>query len=175
MWGLSFYLFLLPIFQWITCPLSDKGLASLCFLGRLEDSAFAFKQIPENRDIVFCLIGIVFAVAFLHVFGISVTKYASSVHRSTIHTARVVFVWAFSVAFLGEEFQPMQIPGFFCVVVGTLIYNEIFELPCWNFNTWTKRAIQEREEKKVPKVRSLPPIYLLSEEIARIHSLNTPL
>jgi len=44
MWGLLYYLFLLPIFQWIQCP--DTGIVSaLCANGRLEDSAFAFKQI----------------------------------------------------------------------------------------------------------------------------------
>ena len=32
------------------------------------------------------------------------------------------------------------------LVAGTLIYNEIFELPCGGFNEWTKRAIKARKE-----------------------------
>lgn len=43
MWGLCYYLFLLPIFQWIPMPTSGIGGALSADSGRLEDSAFAFK------------------------------------------------------------------------------------------------------------------------------------
>ena len=43
MLGLCYYLFLLPIFQWIPMPKSGIGGALSADSGRLEDSAFAFK------------------------------------------------------------------------------------------------------------------------------------
>jgi len=47
---------------------------------------------------------------------------------------------------LGEEFQPWAIIGFVLLVLGTLIYNEIIELPCGGFNENTKRAIKARKD-----------------------------
>lgn len=146
MWGLSYYLFLLPIFQYITCPTTGKGLAALCFVGRLEDSAFAFKQIKSNWVIALEYLGIICSISLFNVFGISTTKYASSAQRSTIDTSRTVLIWGCSIWFLGEDFQPWAIAGFVLLVAGTLIYNEIVELPFMDFNTNTKRAIKERED-----------------------------
>ena len=40
----------------------------------------------------------------------------------------------------------MAIIGFVLLVAGTLIYNEIVELPCGGFNANTKKAIKAREE-----------------------------
>lgn len=45
MWGLTYYVVLLPIFQLIQCSQEDpKGLGKLCAYGYMENSAFAFNQ-----------------------------------------------------------------------------------------------------------------------------------
>lgn len=40
----------------------------------------------------------------------------------------------------------MELIGFAFLILGTLLYNEIFELPIWGFNENTKRAIKARKE-----------------------------
>lgn len=146
MWGLCYYLALLPVFQWITCPVPGEGLAALCNYGRLEDSAFAFKQMAANPVIIVEYIGIICSISLFNVFGISTTKYASAAQRSTIDTSRTVLIWVCSCSFLGEPFLWQEIPGFISLVAGTLIYNEIVELPCLGCNQNTRRAIAERNE-----------------------------
>lgn len=41
MWGLTYYLALLPVMQVIHCT-GDKGLSTLCNFGYLENSSYAF-------------------------------------------------------------------------------------------------------------------------------------
>ena len=43
MWGLTYYVVLLPIFQYVHCSFTDpKGLGNLCAYGYLENSSFAW-------------------------------------------------------------------------------------------------------------------------------------
>ena len=121
----------------------------MCNFGRLEDSAFAFKQIAADPVIIAQYVGIVCSISLFNVFGISTTKYASAAQRSTIDTSRTVLIWIFSVWLLGETFQPWAIVGFVFLVAGTLIYNEIVELPFCGFNENTKRAISARSDAGV--------------------------
>lgn len=46
MWGLSYYIVLLPIMQYIKCGNQEdpKGFGLLCNYGYLENSSFAFYQ-----------------------------------------------------------------------------------------------------------------------------------
>jgi hypothetical protein len=55
-------------------------------------------------------------------------------------------IWACSCWFLDEAFLPWSIVGFVLLAAGTLLYNEIVELPFFGFNYMTKRAIAERNE-----------------------------
>jgi len=45
-----------------------------------------------------------------------------------------------------ETFKWLQLVGFFVLIIGSLIYNEIVELPFFGFDQYTKKAIKEREE-----------------------------
>jgi hypothetical protein len=140
MFGLLYYLFCLPIFQYILC---DNGL---CNYGRLEDSAFAMKQMADNPAIIAWYGGIICSISCFNVFGISTTKYASAAQRSTIDTSRTILIWIMSCAFLGEAFLPWSIVGFIMLAFGTLMYNEIIEIPFCGFNYMTKRAIALRNQ-----------------------------
>lgn len=44
MWGLVYYMALLPVMQAIVCPVGGDGLAALCNFGYLENSSYAFYQ-----------------------------------------------------------------------------------------------------------------------------------
>ena len=140
MFGLLYYLFCLPIFQYIVCT------SLLCNYGRFEDSAFAMKQMADNPVIIVQYLGIICSISCFNVFGIATTKYASAAQRSTIDTSRTILIWICSVAFLGETFLPYSIIGFVSLAFGTLLYNEIIEVPFLGLNKNTKRAIALRNE-----------------------------
>jgi hypothetical protein len=135
MWGLCYYLFLLPIMQDIHCGGPDaKGLGTLCNYGYLENSAFAFYQMGVKPIIIVEFAISIISVAAFNSFGIATTKYASAAQRSTIDTSRTLLIWIFSCLLHLEPFEPWCIPGFVLLVVGTLLYNEIIIFPCLGFD-----------------------------------------
>ena len=85
------------------------------------------------------------SIAGFNSFGIATTKYASAAQRSTVDSCRQLTVWAFSIWIFGDPVEPLCLVGFAVLVFGTLMYNEIIEIPFCGFNQWTKRAIAERE------------------------------
>ncbi|OMJ94984.1 hypothetical protein SteCoe_1676 [Stentor coeruleus] len=136
--GLVSYMFLLPVLNALPCT------QAFCNNGFVENSLFAFKQIYANTllaTIVFSMIGV---VAMFNWTGIAITKYTSSLARSTLKTTNAVFVWVVSI-FLGwENFLWQQLIGFLILVSGTLIYNEILIIPLWGF----KQAAYKRKAEK---------------------------
>lgn len=92
----------------------------------------------------------IFSIAFFNVFGVSLTKYASAAQRATVDTTRTVVIWVFEVL-IGMEHITMpyfliQLAGFLFLIVGTVIYNEIWIVPCECMNYYTKIKMQEREK-----------------------------
>lgn len=80
MWGLSYYIVLLPIMQLVQCgsQTDPKGLGKLCNYGYLENSSFAFYQMKENGMIVLLVCMTILCIACFNSFGIACTKYASA-------------------------------------------------------------------------------------------------
>ena len=150
MWGLCYYIFLLPVMQNIHCGGVDaKGLGVLCNYNYLENSAFAFYQMSIDKMLILETVASTLSVACFNCFGIATTKYASAAQRSTIDTSRTLLIWIFSCLLLGETFMPLCIPGFVLLVFGTLLYNEIVVIPWLGFGDNTKIAIAQREGIKV--------------------------
>jgi amino acid transporter len=145
--GFTYYMIALPILQAIPCK--PDPVAAFCPFDKLEDSIIAFKQMGNNLVILFCGIGVIFTIAFFNYFGVATTKYASSPQRSTVDTSRTVLIWIFFLAVpikgAEETFHFLQLLGFICLVIGTLVYNEILIVPFLGFDQWTKIAIQKRE------------------------------
>jgi len=98
----------------------------------------------DNPVIIVQYIGIICSISCFNVFGIATTKYASAAQRSTIDTSRTILIWICSCSFLGEAFLPWSIVGFISLAFGTLMYNEIIEIPFCGLNANTKRAIATR-------------------------------
>lgn len=136
MWGLGYYLILLPIFQLVKCPnqLDPQGLGKLCNYGYLENSALAFQQMGENGMVIFLYFLTMCSIAGFNVTGISTTKYASAAQRSTIDTSRTFLIWILSLILGLESFLPWEIPGFILLVAGTLLYNEIVVVKWFGFD-----------------------------------------
>ena len=140
MWGLSYYLAILPIMQGVKCK-GDK----LCQFGYIENSSYAFFQMKESIACLLLTIGLAISIGFYNVFGITTTKVASAAQRATIDTARTLTVWMASVALGLEPFRWQSIFGFVFLVIGTLIYNEILILRFWGLDQNTKDKLEERD------------------------------
>jgi hypothetical protein len=75
-----------------------------------------------------------FTIAFFNASGVAVTKYLSSIVRSILDVSRVAIVWGVGL-FLPlpsrkgkghwETFDVLELFGFFVLVLGNFIYNEI--------------------------------------------------
>jgi drug/metabolite transporter (DMT)-like permease len=149
MWGLAYYILLLPIMQIVQCgsQIDPKGFGLLCNYGYLENSSFAYYQLGLNHTIIWLFVATILSIAFFNSFGIACTKYASAAQRSTIDTSRTLTIWILSCALGLEKFMPWEIPGFVLLVTGTLLYNEIVVFPYWGFNLYTKDALAAKAGK----------------------------
>jgi drug/metabolite transporter (DMT)-like permease len=143
-WGCFIYLFLLTIFQFIPCT------GDICPYGSLEDTPQALYEYGQNWLIALYGIGSIFSIAFFNAFGVAVTKYSTAAQRSTIDTSRTLLIWIIFLVKPGdgrERFIATELVGFFMLVVGTLVFNEIIIIPICGFDTYTAKKIAERKQK----------------------------
>jgi len=95
----------------------------------IEDAYDALLQVSNSGEIQIALCGYIMSIAFFNFFGISVTKAMSASHRMVLDSLRTVAVLAVSIALGWEEFHYEQLFGFFLLILGTSLYNEIIRLP----------------------------------------------
>lgn len=88
----------------------------------------------------------IFTIAGFNVTGVMITKYASAAQRSTIDTCRTMVIWGVFLMLGKEKFLAGQLVGFAILLFGTLVYNEIIEVPIEFMNYYTKANIEEREK-----------------------------
>jgi len=103
----------------------------------------------EHPILIMQSIGIIISIAAFNACGVAITKYASAAQRSTIDTCRTLLIWVISLALGQEQFLvPLsfgQVAGFILLVMGTLIYNEIWVVPIEALSANTSKEIQKRE------------------------------
>jgi hypothetical protein len=80
----------------------------------------------------------VLTIAGFNVTGVMITKYASAAQRSTVDTSRTLVIWIVFLIMGSEKFILGELFGFFLLVIGTLVYNEIIEIPIDFMNKNTK-------------------------------------
>jgi len=90
----------------------------------------------------------ILTIAGFNVTGVMITKYASAAQRSTIDTCRTMVIWAVFLLLGKEKFIAGQLMGFAILLFGTLVYNEIIEVPIEFFNYNTAANIEKREQAK---------------------------
>jgi hypothetical protein len=141
--GIMYFCVLLPIFYFIPCELS------FCIAGKVEDSILAFEQIGSNSTIAFFWVATMIVIALFNWSGISTTKHASALARSTLNTAKTILVWICSMIIGWEVFLWPQLIGFFVLAIGTMIYNEVLVIPLFGLkaSVESKREAKTREEK----------------------------
>ncbi|XP_064428031.1 solute carrier family 35 member F6 isoform X2 [Mirounga angustirostris] len=91
--------------------------------GTLEDTLDAFCQVARQPLIALALLGNISSIAFFNFAGISVTKELSATTRMVLDSLRTIVIWALSLALGWEAFHPLQILGFFILLMGTALYN----------------------------------------------------
>jgi len=138
--GCLYYTILLPIFQNVSCTNPD-----LCNGGVIENSRDAFKAFGEHKKMIILACGIIVSIAGFNAFGVTITKHASAAQRSTIDTSRTLLIWLISIAMGQEDFLWGELAAFVLLVLGTLIYNEIWIVPIEFLRYNTKPEIKKRE------------------------------
>lgn len=88
----------------------------------------------------------IITIAGFNITGVMITKYASAAQRSTVDTCRTLVIWCLFLLMGKEKFLVGELFGFGLLVLGTLVYNEIIEIPLNFMNRNTKAAIDKREE-----------------------------
>ena len=157
--GIMIWAFLLPIFQFIPCD--NKAL---CSGGVIEDTAGAFRSYAANPTLILYSVSLIISVTFLASAGIQVVKYGSAAQRTTSDMLRPMFVWIFFMILPVEQkdgsmrpsevFSWLQLGGYVILVTGVLVYNEIIVVPFFNYDKFTKIAIEKREKAENNKLAS---------------------
>jgi hypothetical protein len=52
MWGIAYYMAVLPFMQLKTCGYGGGALAGMCNFGYLENSAYGFQQMVDNKILI---------------------------------------------------------------------------------------------------------------------------
>lgn len=97
----------------------------------------AVKDLTKNPKLFMLVIALIIDIGVYNSLGVSVTKYASCANRATVNTSKVVLIWIFFLIYPGnggETFHWLQFGGFILIVIGTIVYNEIVEIPFLGFN-----------------------------------------
>lgn len=141
--GLLYCSILLPVLYFIPCYNTDICSGD----GHVEDIPYTFKQLSVSAPLLITTIIATFSISLFNWSGLSVTKNASSLARSTIDTSRTASVWIAELALGWEGFSVIQLGGFLLLALGTFIYNEVLVIPWLGF----KEAVLKHQEEMANK------------------------
>ena len=144
-WGIILYIILLFIFYQIRCDHWGDIKEYLCVENdkhqyRIEDGLFAIRQIFHKGSLTFLVFLYISSIALFNFSGLTVTKYSSASARAIIDTLRTIMVWVFFLTMpfvpkrTKETFSFVQLIGFLLLIFGSLIFNEVIEIPYYGFN-----------------------------------------
>jgi len=95
----------------------------------IEDTIDAFVQMGNNWQILVGFGGTILSISFFNFAGISVTKELNATTRMVLDSVRTIIIWAASLAFAWQKFIPLTLLGFFFLILGMMIYNNILFVP----------------------------------------------
>jgi drug/metabolite transporter (DMT)-like permease len=95
----------------------------------LENTPDAFKQISDNWVILVAICCNALSISFFNACGVSITKVLSCSHRMVLDSVRNLVVWTASMAIGWDQFSWQQLTGFIILSLGTLMYNNILQMP----------------------------------------------
>ena len=85
----------------------------------------AIKDISNNAILLLAVVLTTIVLSFTNFSGISITKYASSMHRVVITAGRPLCIWIVAYCLSWEGFIWLQFVGYFIIVIGMLLYYEV--------------------------------------------------
>jgi drug/metabolite transporter (DMT)-like permease len=111
--------------------------------GIYEDTVESFIMIGSSLELILLMVGYFLAVCFYNVSGLVLCGYTSALHRTIYDSLRSISTWATSVfvyyawrgSGAGETlsyWSVVRLIGFGLMVIGSMIYQEMLKLPCWN-------------------------------------------
>ncbi|KAL4470183.1 hypothetical protein ABPG74_011794 [Tetrahymena malaccensis] len=146
-WGLLITMAGLNIFTHVDCP----SMIQDCPDGKMESVPGFFDQVftiegEYQPTLLIVVILTIFAIFFLNGIALSITKYLSALTRSVVASVVPFAIWMATLALGWEEFNYIQLIGYIIITFGSLIYNEIINIPIFNMNYYTKEKIAQREK-----------------------------
>ena len=98
----------------------------------MQDAIDGFIQLGNNPILLICYIFGIVTLNLLCITGIAITRKLSAVFRIVVDTGRPVLVWIVSISIpdFNQEIQPLQIVGFLVILLGILVFNDIFIGKC---------------------------------------------
>lgn len=122
-------------------PLQMVGYEGLfgCAIGLVLLTGLQMSGIERTTDAVYminhssalqggCVLSML-SIAFFNWSGVTVTQQASATARSTIDVCRTAIIWVVEIALAWNVFSWLQFAGFVVLICGTLVYNEVIQLP----------------------------------------------
>ncbi|XP_042860156.1 solute carrier family 35 member F6-like isoform X2 [Penaeus japonicus] len=132
---------LLVAFYWIPAGIFSGNPREV-----LEDVPDAFIQLGNNPLLIVAVLGNIISIAFFNFAGISVTKELSATTRMVLDSVRTLVIWLFSLAVGWQQFQYLQPIGFGVLLIGMMLYNDMFILPFCRSQGWVNDALPEDTE-----------------------------
>ena len=110
----------------------------------MDNAIDAFYQIKNNTFILVGTVGTIVSIAFFNFSGVSVTKEMNATTRMVLDSLRTMVIWAVSLIVRWENFEWLQLLGFFSLILGTFIYNDAVFAPLLRkFNILPPLATEE--------------------------------
>jgi len=97
--------------------------------GRLEDAIDGIHQIGNNYQVAVGFLGTILSISFFNFAGISVTKEISATTRTVLDSIRTFVIWIISILASWEPFSVIQLAGFFVLMIGMFLYNDVLIRP----------------------------------------------
>lgn len=97
-----------------------------------DDAVVAFEQIGSCWRCGVATLVLLSAIPLFNGAAVTVTKELSAATRMILDAMRNISVWSFTMlysSFFHEEFDWLQLVGFFFLVLGSTIYKEILKIP----------------------------------------------
>jgi len=96
-----------------------------CHFGQESVSGAVHQALAGPPGLLASILASIVSIALFNVSGITVTREASAVARSTVDCSRTILVWAWELAWGWALFSRLQLGGFVLLALGTLMYNEV--------------------------------------------------
>jgi len=110
------------------CIIGVVLLAGLNITG-IENTGAAIYQMSQSGPLTISIILSIASIAFFNWSGVTVTQKASATSRSTIDSSRTILIWMIELSLQWNTFNWLQLCGFVFLASGTMIYNQIIEIP----------------------------------------------